>query len=208
MFVTVGTDYHPFHRLVDWVDRWAAEEAAQQQVLVQGGTSRPARTAEFRSFLDIAEMERAVREAAVVISHGGPGTIMLCRRFGKKPIVVPRRRALGEHVDDHQVRFAERLAAAGHVTVAHDLATLRPLLEASLRDPSLARVDPHAEETSDAIRAFSQRVERLFGSDVNGVRRGPLPPGSGRVKEPKASAANPHDMRTSAPVSATTSKGA
>ena len=33
VFVTVGTDYHPFDRLVDWIDRWVAGEADPPHVL-------------------------------------------------------------------------------------------------------------------------------------------------------------------------------
>jgi len=34
----------------------------------------------------------------------------LCLGEGKMPIVVPRRKEFGEHVDNHQVKFASMLA--------------------------------------------------------------------------------------------------
>jgi UDP-N-acetylglucosamine transferase subunit ALG13 len=167
VFVTVGTDHHPFDRLLAWIDEWLVRGDGDARVLVQSGTSRGGVRGEVRPYLDIEEMERAVAEATVVVCHGGPGTIMLARRFGKKPVVVPRLRALGEHVDDHQVRFAERLAAAGHIATASDAAALHHVLDAALRDPSLLRIDPRSQEVTDAVAAFARRVGRLFGAGVH-----------------------------------------
>lgn len=47
VFVTVGTDYHPFDRLVQWIDDWMIEGggAARARVFVQSGTSTPPRHA-------------------------------------------------------------------------------------------------------------------------------------------------------------------
>ena len=59
-----------------------------------------------------------MRDARVVVCHGGPGTIMLAATLGKMPIVMPRSSALGEHVDDHQVAFCKRIAADGAILLA------------------------------------------------------------------------------------------
>ena len=56
---------------------------------------------------------------------------MLARRFGHRPIVVPRRRHLGEHVDDHQLSLATRLARAGVVTLLEDTSALGALVAAT-----------------------------------------------------------------------------
>ena len=42
--------------------------------------------------------------------HAGAGIISAALAAGRKPIVVPRRAALGEHVDDHQHQLASKLA--------------------------------------------------------------------------------------------------
>ena len=103
VFVTVGTDHHPFDRLVRWVDAWLASgEAEGVRCLVQYGTSVPPTAAEGRDYLGYQEMEANLSEAAAVVTHGGPGSVMMCRWAGKTPIVVARRRNLGEHVDDQR----------------------------------------------------------------------------------------------------------
>src|SRR6185312_1027562 len=42
VFATVGTDHHPFHRLVRWLDDWyALDGASRTRCLIQTGTSEP-----------------------------------------------------------------------------------------------------------------------------------------------------------------------
>lgn len=53
--------------------------------------------------------------ADIVICHGGIGVISDCLRSGKIPLVIPRRKSFGEHVDDHQVEIVEFLAKKGLV---------------------------------------------------------------------------------------------
>ena len=128
VLVVVGTDHHPFDRVVGWADEWAASHP-DVRVLVQYGTSRPPTTAEGHDLLPVGDLTALMSEATAVVCHGGPGTIMGAREAGHVPIVVPRRSDLGEHVDDHQVRFATRVAAAGQVHLATDQPTFSSLLE-------------------------------------------------------------------------------
>jgi UDP-N-acetylglucosamine transferase subunit ALG13 len=64
-----------------------------------------------------AEFERLAAGASLVISHGGT-TVLEVVRLGKVPVVMPRRRKYGEHVNDHQLEFVELLAAEGRVAPA------------------------------------------------------------------------------------------
>ncbi|WP_346621265.1 glycosyltransferase [Blastococcus montanus] len=59
------------------------------------------------------ELAAAVAEADVVISHAGTGAAITALEQGKKPLLVPRRVAHGEHVDDHQTQIAGELARRG-----------------------------------------------------------------------------------------------
>ena len=69
---------------------------------------------EWRPFFDYAELNSLVKKADVVISHGGPATFMGAIGYGKRPIVVPRLKRFGEHINNHQVRFAERILRDGY----------------------------------------------------------------------------------------------
>lgn len=52
-------------------------------------------------------------EADVVVTHAGVGTVLDLFELGIFPIVLPRRAANGEHVDDHQQQIANELQGRG-----------------------------------------------------------------------------------------------
>ena len=114
IFVSVGTHEAPFDRLLHAVDDLELEE----QIVVQHGPSRVRsdRALEAES-LSFDEVVGYIREARAVVMHAGVGSMMIALTNGKRPIVMPRLRRFGEHVDDHQLELARRLEANGLVTV-------------------------------------------------------------------------------------------
>lgn len=59
--------------------------------------------------MDYDEMINKTKEASIVITHGGPGSIMLALSMGKIPIVFPRNPEYEEHVDNHQILFTKKI---------------------------------------------------------------------------------------------------
>lgn len=122
IFVTVGTSTFPFERLLRQIDRLRVVEEA---VVVQyGSSSFVPRASVAQRFMDYEEVARRMQEARVVIAHAGAGSILTAFHLGVRPVVVPRRKELGEVVDDHQVELARRLARAGLVTLVDDVEAL------------------------------------------------------------------------------------
>lgn len=159
VFVTVGTDHHPFDRLMEWVDGWAeAGGGARARILVQSGTSRAPRLVPSKPYLEQQEMRGALAEAVALVSHGGTATALEARDRGVVPIVVPRRGDLGEHVDDHQVAFARRLAADGGVCLAETRAELASLLDRALEDPQSLRTRARSGGDPAAVERFGSLV--------------------------------------------------
>jgi UDP-N-acetylglucosamine transferase subunit ALG13 len=166
LLVTVGTDHHPFDRLVRWVDAWLAANPGRLPCLIQTGTSAPPPTGsvDWRPYLEFGALQAAMAGAAAVVCHGGPGTILGARQAGVVPIVVPRRHRLGEHVDDHQVAFSRRLAAeGGQVQLAETEADLHRLLDRVAAEPAGFRARAEDRATAGAVRAFGRLVDRLVG---------------------------------------------
>ena len=178
MVALAGTDHHPYERMVEWVDA-AAERRPDVRFLVQhGSTTRAPRVAEGAAFLAHDRLVALLREAAVVVCHGGPGTIMDAREAGHVPLCMPRDPALGEHVDGHQQRFAAHVGDAGvvrHVTSreSFDLELDRALSAAVspdevspatlARDTARARL---AAELDDVMALRPQRLARRFRSPL------------------------------------------
>jgi UDP-N-acetylglucosamine transferase subunit ALG13 len=160
IFVTAGTDHHPFDRLIDWSEHWLCEHPVS--CLIQGGTSRPAARGRWVDYLPYQEVERAMRAATVVVCHGGPGSITLALHFGTKPIVVPRRQALGEHVDDHQTIFARRLAAEGEIELAETEESFRHGLDIAMAHGRPAHRTRHPPATDATVRRFTELVDDMM----------------------------------------------
>lgn len=180
VFATVGTDHHRFDRLVRWVDEWARSAGPSVECFVQTGTSGSPKTASSEAYLSHDQLQDLLSRAAAVVCHGGPATIVDCRRAGVKPIVVPRRRSFDEHVDDHQLLFARRTAASGLVELVETEERLRAVLDAVVADPDAYRIDV---EESGELAASIDRFRAL--ADPLLVRRragdgGPSLDGPGR----------------------------
>ena len=161
VLVTMGMDHHPFQRLVDWVDRWLAAGAAQRvECLIQCG---PARSTHVDSvdFLEYPELESAMARAAVIVCHAGPGSIMMARWVGHRPVVVPRLAELGEVVDNHQVTFARQLAGQGEVLLAETEERFREAAETSLAEPRPPRTDLRSLEMTEPLRRFDRLIREL-----------------------------------------------
>ena len=136
---TIGTNEQPFDRLI----RAAAELQGSEPLLVQYGASRePHGRGEWIDFLSFDELADRAREARVVVCHAGVGSIMLARRCGHIPVVVPRRHHLGEAVDDHQLHLARRLAQSGIVTLVEDTDELPAVLGAPAAAAAAAASSP------------------------------------------------------------------
>jgi UDP-N-acetylglucosamine transferase subunit ALG13 len=121
ILVTIGTNEQAFDRLV----LAAAALETDEQVIVQYGSCRAVEPREgWMEFVPFDELSELAAQARVVVCHAGVGSILMARRAGKLPVVMPRRHALGEAVDDHQVELSRRLAASGLVTLVEDEAGL------------------------------------------------------------------------------------
>lgn len=164
VFVTVGTDHHPFDRMVDWVESWLAQGSSGVDCFIQYGSSKAPSLAGGSPLVSRGEMERRLAGADAVVCHGGPGTILDSLRSGTKPIVLPRRAELGEHVDDHQRRFARRLRAAGFIEVAETAEELATLLDRALDGAPEFRPPAREDEVARTVERFAASVEPLTGT--------------------------------------------
>jgi UDP-N-acetylglucosamine transferase subunit ALG13 len=121
IFVTVGFESVPFDRLLQAIDQGLKQHRFEGEVLIQKGHSRyQVRGCESQQFLGFDEVVARLKEADIVIGHAGVGTTLLCLALGKIPILFPRQSRFHEHVDDHQMRFAQKMESEGKALVAYD----------------------------------------------------------------------------------------
>lgn len=136
--VLVGTDCHPFQRMIDWADEWAGANPADR-VIVQYGHSAPPRTASGRDFISPTELTALLETSDVVVIHGGPATLSEARKAGHLPLVFPRDPRHGEHVDDHQQRFSRWSAGRDLAICVESVQELDARVAAAAEDESGTR---------------------------------------------------------------------
>jgi len=130
--VTLGTIGYGFDRLVR-----AAQAVLPPEVEVLWQLGHTAMGAELRGarpFVPAHDLRSAMAEADVVICHAGVGSALTAFEAGRCPIIVPRRRACQEHIDDHQAQLAAELAGRGlAIAVEADQLTPEVLADAAAR---------------------------------------------------------------------------
>lgn len=161
--VSLGTDHHRFDRLIGWIDEWR-DLHPDVVAVVQAGASAPSRHGS-RELIPHGELLELFRGAAVVVSHGGPSTVMDARMSGRLPIVVARNPAYHEHVDQHQMRFAEHLDRHGVAVVVDCRDALFAAMDRALADPdAFAVTADHGNPVG--VMSFARAVDRLIGTST------------------------------------------
>jgi UDP-N-acetylglucosamine--N-acetylmuramyl-(pentapeptide) pyrophosphoryl-undecaprenol N-acetylglucosamine transferase len=140
--VTLGTYRgYGFERLVR---RLLAILPAESEVLWQtGDTDTRKLGVNGHRAIPERDLSHAMREADVVVAHAGVGAAIAALEAGKCPVLVPRRHAMGEHVDDHQIQIATELRDRSlSVSVDADELTLTHLLAGAGRRARTLAEDP------------------------------------------------------------------
>jgi UDP-N-acetylglucosamine transferase subunit ALG13 len=162
--VIVGTDHHPFDRLINWTNEWLRQHPeTASRFFVQWGSASVRPACPGARFLEVGELADLLDQADVIVCHGGPSTIAEARARGRMPIVVPRLASLGEHVDDHQTDFCERFAALGRIALARTLPDFTRLLAEAAAEPARFSVtnSGSGSEVDQAVAHLGGLVEEL-----------------------------------------------
>ncbi len=130
ILVMLGTQNNSFHRLLEEIDRLIDCGKIHEKVIVQAGyTKYESINMEIFSLLPQEELEKYQKEADLIITHGGVGSIISSLRMGKKVIAVPRLHEYGEHVNDHQKQIVENFDKEGYIIGIKDVLELEKAIE-------------------------------------------------------------------------------
>jgi UDP-N-acetylglucosamine--N-acetylmuramyl-(pentapeptide) pyrophosphoryl-undecaprenol N-acetylglucosamine transferase len=143
MFATVGAVL-PFDRLVNMVAEANARGAISDRILIQTGIggARPDGL-EVVETLPFDDVQALLRDASIVVCHGGTGSLITALREGCHVIAVPRLFRLGEVYDDHQLEISEAFEQRGLVQVANTAEELAAAVAATAgRERVVATTEP------------------------------------------------------------------
>lgn len=153
IFVTVGTQL-PFERLIRGMDEWAQSNPGVQVFAQVGETAYRPRHLECTRKLSPAEYQRRFLDAALIVSHCGMGTIITGLDNAKPMVLMPRRHALGEHRNDHQLGTAAKFSHFGLIDIVNSIDEMRCAVDARLQHPGSDGAPP-------PVRTSPALIERL-----------------------------------------------
>lgn len=164
IFVTVGTHEQPFNRLIKKMDDLVANKDIKENVIVQTGFSTYVpKYCEAHKMMSFEEMQQALKEARIVITHGGPSSFIEALQFGKVPIVVPRQEKFNEHVNNHQVDFTKLIAKRmNNIIPVYDINDLKKIID---NYDQIAKTK-NADESSNN-KQFNEKLEKVVKKLLN-----------------------------------------
>lgn len=104
ILVTLGTQKQQFTRLLDYIENSDINE----EIIVQAGhTKYESKKMKIFDFIDYEDMNKYVKKANIIITHGGTGSIVGPLKENKIVIACPRKKEYLEHVDNHQEEIVD-----------------------------------------------------------------------------------------------------
>ena len=145
IIATVGATL-PFPRLARMVLQAKQAGLIEEDVILQVGEGardiEPAPGVRIVDSLPFGELQAALEKAAIVVCHGGTGSIITALQAQCSTIVVARRFELGEHYDNHQTEISDAFKDRGLVHIADDGESLAGALRAArTQEPKPVKTD-------------------------------------------------------------------
>lgn len=162
IFVTVGSQM-PFPRLVQAVDEWA-QLHPKVEVLAQIGSDTSYRPSALKTFQSVSPARYAelVERCEILVAHAGMGSVLTALEHGKPMILMPRRGALMETRNDHQVATLRWLQRRPGIYAAADEVDLKSALDLwhqrGMAPPALAE-----GTRSDSLQSLIATLRAFIG---------------------------------------------
>lgn len=132
ILVLLGTQNNSFQRLLEKIDELIRNQVIQEDVIVQAGyTKYQSQNMRIIDFMTKEEIEKLQTQAALIITHGGVGSILLSITKGKKVIAIPRLHKYQEHVNDHQKEIVELFNEKGYIIGIQEVEDLEQAIQRS-----------------------------------------------------------------------------
>lgn len=163
IFVTVGTHEQQFNRLVEEVDKLKEDGIITEEVFIQTGFSTyEPKHCQWSKLISYKEMNNKIKEARIVITHGGPASFIAPLQIEKIPIVVPRQEKYGEHVNDHQLEFVEQIEKRKNSLIP--VYNIKELKEKILNYNNIVNKikEQYSSNTEKFVEKLKTEIEKMF----------------------------------------------
>lgn len=132
ILVTLGTQDKSFKRLIEAVDEQIKGGKIKEKVVVQAGSTKyESSNMDIFDLVSPRELDKLMKQARIIITHGGVGSILGALKYDKPVIAAARLSKYGEHTNDHQLQIIDEFEREGYILALHDFNRLNDLLKKS-----------------------------------------------------------------------------
>lgn len=154
----IGTNPYDFSRLVKKLDSIAPK--LKKPIVIQvGNTQYKPINCEFFTFKAKDKLNKQMRDASLIITQGGYGSMTDAIMMNKPLIAVPRLIELGES-QDNQVELVKYFESKGYLKACYDINMLEDLIKQTLMNEFMFQ--KHQRETeikvSNLIKDFMNEL--------------------------------------------------
>ena len=82
-----------------------------------------------KQLIEQNKFNELIKQADIIITHGGVGSIVTSVKLGKKVIAVPRLKKYGEHVNDHQIQIVKDFNDKGYIIGIENVEDLKEAIK-------------------------------------------------------------------------------
>ena len=174
ILVMLGTQKNSFHRLLQEIQKCIDNGIIKEEVIVQAGSTKfESKDMKIFNLISNVKLKKLVKEADLVITHGGVGSIVTALKEGKKVIAVPRYHKYDEHVNDHQLQIIQTFDGQGFIKGAVNVEDLPKLIK-EVKSFTPKEFVSNNENVIKIVEEFIDSKKLLFAAhslDVGGIEK-------------------------------------
>lgn len=158
ILVLLGTQNKPFNRLLKAISKEIKDGSIKDKVIAQTGfTSYKGNEIEAFDYKPKEELLELMKEADVIITHGGVGTIIECINMEKRIIVAPRLKRYKEHTNDHQLQITKEFSQKGYVLPLYSMKELKSVLK-NIKKFKVKKYESNSEKFRQKIKNYIDNI--------------------------------------------------
>ena len=132
ILVTLGTQDESFERLLKAIDKKINEGKIKDKVIVQAGyTKYKSDNMEIFDYTSPDKLDELMKEADLLITHGGVGSILGALKYDKPVIAAARLAKYNEHNNNHQLEIISKFSELGYLLPLEDFDKLDEVIKES-----------------------------------------------------------------------------
>lgn len=158
ILVLLGTQDKPFTRLLEEIEKLINKKVIKDKVVVQAGCTKfVSENMELFDLMPVDELQELQKQADLIITHGGVGSILSNLQLNKKVIAAPRLSKYGEHTNDHQVQIINEFFKTGYLLKVEEMNEL----ENAIKEIKIFKPKKYKSNIDNFINLIEEYIDGL-----------------------------------------------